>query len=78
MEGKKQMGSSSSLTSELFGSNESHPPPASGIFESMFSPSSKVCGVFISDAHFLMCFVWFDFVKSNSISFFFCFSAFHG
>lgn len=44
MEGRKQVGSSSSFTSELFGSKESHPSSATGIFESMFSPSSKVLG----------------------------------
>ncbi|XP_061366889.1 uncharacterized protein LOC133310017 [Gastrolobium bilobum] len=44
MEGRKQVGSSSSFTSELFGSNESHPSSASGVFESIFSPSSKVFG----------------------------------
>ncbi|XP_047172496.1 uncharacterized protein LOC124840477 isoform X1 [Vigna umbellata] len=43
MEGRKQMGSSS-FTSELFGSNQSHKSSATGIFESMFSPPSKVLG----------------------------------
>ncbi|XP_028772948.1 uncharacterized protein LOC114739251 [Neltuma alba] len=42
---KHQLGSSSSsLTSELFGSNESHPSSSSGIFGSIFSPSSKMLG----------------------------------
>ncbi|XP_054784437.1 uncharacterized protein LOC129291209 isoform X2 [Prosopis cineraria] len=42
---KKQLGSSSSsLTCELFGSKESYPSPSSGIFGSIFSPSSKVLG----------------------------------
>ncbi|KAK7373817.1 hypothetical protein VNO80_07237 [Phaseolus coccineus] len=43
MEGRKQMGSSS-FTSELFGSNQSHKLSETGIFESMFSPPSKVLG----------------------------------
>ncbi|TKY65955.1 Proteasome inhibitor-related protein [Spatholobus suberectus] len=43
MEGRKQMGSSS-FTSELFGSNQSQKSSASGIFESLFSPPSKVLG----------------------------------
>ncbi|KAM6550814.1 hypothetical protein CsatB_000622 [Cannabis sativa] len=42
MDGKKQVGSSSSFTSELFGSKESS--PSSGIFGSIFAPSSKVLG----------------------------------
>ncbi|KAF3449044.1 hypothetical protein FNV43_RR09768 [Rhamnella rubrinervis] len=42
MEGRKQMGSSSSFTSELFGSQESS--SSSGIFGSIFAPSSKVLG----------------------------------
>ncbi|XP_020207621.1 uncharacterized protein LOC109792614 isoform X1 [Cajanus cajan] len=42
MEGRKEM--SSSFTSELFGSNQSQKSSASGIFESMFSPPSKVLG----------------------------------
>ncbi|XP_045798491.1 uncharacterized protein LOC123892685 [Trifolium pratense] len=46
MEGTKQLGSSSSssssFTSELFGSNDSHPSSASGFFDTIFSPSSKV------------------------------------
>lgn len=37
MEGKKQVGSSSSFTTELFGSKE--PSPSSGIFSSIFAPS---------------------------------------
>ncbi|KEH23048.1 plant/T7H20-70 protein [Medicago truncatula] len=48
MEGRKQFGSSSSetssFTSELFGSNDLHKSSASGIFDSIFSPSSKVFG----------------------------------
>lgn len=40
MEGRKQMGSSSSFTSELFGSKESS--SSNGIFGSIFAPSSKV------------------------------------
>ncbi|TKY63357.1 Proteasome inhibitor-related protein [Spatholobus suberectus] len=45
MEGNKQKGTSSSFTSELFGSKESHPSSSSGIFGSIFSPpSSKVLG----------------------------------
>ncbi|WJX81967.1 hypothetical protein P8452_64785 [Trifolium repens] len=48
MEGRKQLGSSSSssssFTSELFGSNDSHPSSTSGFFDSIFSPSSKVFG----------------------------------
>lgn len=44
MEGKKQVGSSSSFTTELFGSKESS--PSSGIFSSIFAPSPnpKVVG----------------------------------
>ncbi|KAI5429689.1 hypothetical protein KIW84_034314 [Lathyrus oleraceus] len=48
MEGRKQLGSSSSsssFTSELFGSIDFQPSSASsGIFDSLFSPSSKVFG----------------------------------
>ncbi|KAF5953709.1 hypothetical protein HYC85_006565 [Camellia sinensis] len=47
MEGKKQMGSSSSsssFTSDLFGSKESSVSSSSGIFGSIFAPSSKVYG----------------------------------
>ncbi|CAK8541766.1 unnamed protein product [Lathyrus sativus] len=50
MEGRKQLvssssSSSSSFTSELFGSIDFHPSSASsGIFDSIFSPSSKVFG----------------------------------
>ncbi|KAI9079616.1 hypothetical protein K1719_038443 [Acacia pycnantha] len=44
MEGKNQVGSSSSFTSELFGSKDPSPSSSSGIFESMFPPSSKVLG----------------------------------
>ncbi|XP_004492373.1 uncharacterized protein [Cicer arietinum] len=44
MEGNKQVGSSSSFTSELFGSNDLHPSSSSGIFDSIFSPSPKVFG----------------------------------
>ncbi|KAL5058043.1 hypothetical protein RYX36_029647 [Vicia faba] len=50
MEGRKQLGSSSSsssssFTSELFGSIDFHPSSgSSGIFDSIFSPSSKVFG----------------------------------
>jgi len=33
---------SSSITSELFGPNQSHKSSATGIFESMFPPPSKV------------------------------------
>ncbi|KAG5042577.1 hypothetical protein JHK85_006838 [Glycine max] len=45
MEGNKQKGTSSSFTSELFGSKESRPSSSSGIFGSIFSPpSSKVLG----------------------------------
>ncbi|KAK9290649.1 hypothetical protein L1049_008822 [Liquidambar formosana] len=48
MEGRKQAGSSSSssFTSDLFGTKESYPSPSSstGIFGSIFSPSSKVLG----------------------------------
>ncbi|KDP24533.1 hypothetical protein JCGZ_25097 [Jatropha curcas] len=40
MEGKKQPGSSSSFTSELFGSKDS--VSSSGIFGSIFAPPSKV------------------------------------
>ncbi|OIW01220.1 hypothetical protein TanjilG_10381 [Lupinus angustifolius] len=47
MEGKKQVGSSSSssssFTSELFGSNPNQ-SPSSGIFGSIFSPPPKVLG----------------------------------
>ncbi|KAL5161872.1 hypothetical protein HKD37_07G019087 [Glycine soja] len=43
MEGRKKMGSSS-FTSELFGSNQFQKSAASGIFESMFPPPSKVLG----------------------------------
>ncbi|VVA25374.1 PREDICTED: CISIN_1g031376mg [Prunus dulcis] len=39
MEGRKQVGSSSSFTSELFGSKE--PSSSSGIFGAIFAPSSK-------------------------------------
>ncbi|KAL5550223.1 hypothetical protein UlMin_000399 [Ulmus minor] len=42
MEGKKQGGSSSSFTTELFGSKDS--ASSSGIFGSIFAPSSKVVG----------------------------------
>ncbi|CAI0427367.1 unnamed protein product [Linum tenue] len=50
MEGKKQhpgsqsSSSSSSFTSELFGSKESSLSSSSGIFGSIFAPSSKVLG----------------------------------
>uniref|UniRef100_A0A2N9HQQ9 Uncharacterized protein n=1 Tax=Fagus sylvatica TaxID=28930 RepID=A0A2N9HQQ9_FAGSY len=50
MEGNKQTASSSSLTCELFGSKESSSSSSSsststtGIFGSMFAPSSKVLG----------------------------------
>ncbi|KAL1330839.1 hypothetical protein HN51_048085 [Arachis hypogaea] len=46
MEARKQKGtSSSSFSSELFGSKESQPSPSSGIFGSIFSPQSpKVLG----------------------------------
>ncbi|KAI8556756.1 hypothetical protein RHMOL_Rhmol05G0279800 [Rhododendron molle] len=47
MEGKKQVGpasSSSSFTSDLFGEKESSVSSSSGIFGSIFSPSSKVLG----------------------------------
>ncbi|XP_058215965.1 uncharacterized protein LOC131327019 isoform X2 [Rhododendron vialii] len=47
MEGKKQVGSassSSSFTSDLFGAKESSVSSSSGIFGSIFSPSSKVLG----------------------------------
>ncbi|XP_057458892.1 uncharacterized protein LOC130749534 [Lotus japonicus] len=45
MDEKKQKGTSSSFTAELFGSKESHPSPSSGIFGSIFSPPSpKVLG----------------------------------
>ncbi|KAL5166441.1 hypothetical protein HKD37_18G051400 [Glycine soja] len=44
MEGRKKMGSSSSFTSELFGSNQFQKSSASGIFESMFPPPPKVLG----------------------------------
>ncbi|KAK8512225.1 hypothetical protein V6N13_097111 [Hibiscus sabdariffa] len=44
MEGKKKVGSSSSsFTSELFGSKDS-PSPSTGIFGSIFAPPSKVIG----------------------------------
>ncbi|KAK7294581.1 hypothetical protein RJT34_17470 [Clitoria ternatea] len=43
MEARKKTGSSS-FTSELFGSNESPPSSAPGIFDSIFSPSPKVLG----------------------------------
>ncbi|GAV65455.1 hypothetical protein CFOL_v3_08970 [Cephalotus follicularis] len=42
MEGKKQAESSSSLTNELFGSNDSS--SSTGIFSSLFAPSPKVIG----------------------------------
>ncbi|KRG98588.1 hypothetical protein GLYMA_18G082600v4 [Glycine max] len=38
------LGSSSSFTSELFGSNQFQKSSASGIFESMFPPPPKVLG----------------------------------
>ncbi|XP_028796558.1 uncharacterized protein LOC114752006 [Neltuma alba] len=44
MEGKNQVGSSSSFTSELFGSKDQSPSSSSGILGSIFSPSSKVLG----------------------------------
>ncbi|XP_058212897.1 uncharacterized protein LOC131324794 isoform X3 [Rhododendron vialii] len=44
MDGKKQMGSSSSFTTDLFGSTESSASSSSGIFGSIFAPSSKVFG----------------------------------
>ncbi|GMI71375.1 Salt Induced Serine rich [Hibiscus trionum] len=44
MDGKKKVGSSSSsFTSELFGSKDS-PSPSTGIFGSIFAPPSKVLG----------------------------------
>ncbi|KAK9986438.1 hypothetical protein SO802_031389 [Lithocarpus litseifolius] len=42
MEGSKKTASSASLTSELFGSKDSS--PSSGIFGSIFAPSTKVLG----------------------------------
>ncbi|PSS23787.1 Amidophosphoribosyltransferase [Actinidia chinensis var. chinensis] len=46
MNENKKMGSSpsSSFTSDLFGSNESSASSSSGIYRSIFSPSSKVLG----------------------------------
>lgn len=47
MDGKKQMGSSSSsssFTSDLFGSMDSSASSSSSIFGSIFAPSSKVLG----------------------------------
>ncbi|KAL3536452.1 hypothetical protein ACH5RR_004913 [Cinchona calisaya] len=44
MEGRKQSGSSSSFTSDLFGSKESSASSSSGIFESIFAPPSKLLG----------------------------------
>ncbi|XP_022151567.1 uncharacterized protein LOC111019480 [Momordica charantia] len=44
MEGKKQLGSSSSLTIDLFGSKETSYSSTTGIFGSIFAPSSKVLG----------------------------------
>ncbi|XP_057475838.1 uncharacterized protein LOC130763838 isoform X1 [Actinidia eriantha] len=47
MDGKKQMGdssSSSSFASDLFGSKDSSASSSLGIFGSIFSPSSKVLG----------------------------------
>ncbi|CAK9137620.1 unnamed protein product [Ilex paraguariensis] len=47
MEGKKQgdsSSSSSSFTSDLFGSKDSYGSSSSGIFGSIFAPSSKVLG----------------------------------
>uniref|UniRef100_A0A9I9CGB5 Uncharacterized protein n=1 Tax=Cucumis melo TaxID=3656 RepID=A0A9I9CGB5_CUCME len=47
MEGKKHVGlgsSSSSLTTDLFGSNETSYSSTTGIFGSIFAPSSKVLG----------------------------------
>uniref|UniRef100_A0A5B6YRC9 Uncharacterized protein n=1 Tax=Davidia involucrata TaxID=16924 RepID=A0A5B6YRC9_DAVIN len=46
MEGRKEVGSSSysSFTSDLFGSKDSSGSSASGIFGSIFAPSSKVVG----------------------------------
>ncbi|XP_054781551.1 uncharacterized protein LOC129288816 [Prosopis cineraria] len=44
MEGKNRVGSSSSFTSELFGSKDPSPSSSSGILGSIFSPSSKVPG----------------------------------
>lgn len=46
MEGKKEMGSSSSssLASELFGAKDSTPSSSTGIFSSIFAPPSKGLG----------------------------------
>ncbi|KAK6927025.1 hypothetical protein RJ641_008744 [Dillenia turbinata] len=45
MESKKQVGSSSSLTSELFGVKESSPSsPSTGIFASIFQPPAVLMG----------------------------------
>ncbi|XP_043701722.1 uncharacterized protein LOC122652116 [Telopea speciosissima] len=43
MEGKKQVGSSSSFPSDLFGTKESS-PPSKGVFGSVFPPASKMVG----------------------------------
>lgn len=42
MEGRKQSGGSSSLTSDLFGSKDSSVSSASGTFGSIFPPPPKV------------------------------------
>lgn len=44
MEGRRQVGSSSSFTSELFGTKESPPSNSSGIFASIFPPPSTAVG----------------------------------
>ncbi|XP_044504685.1 uncharacterized protein LOC123224955 [Mangifera indica] len=44
MEGKRQAGSSSYFTADLFGTKESPPPSSSGIFASILSPPSMVVG----------------------------------
>ncbi|XP_022755836.1 uncharacterized protein LOC111303676 isoform X2 [Durio zibethinus] len=44
MESKRQVGSSSSFTAELFGSKESSSSSSKGIFSSIFQPPSSVGG----------------------------------
>ncbi|XP_023768485.1 uncharacterized protein LOC111917061 isoform X1 [Lactuca sativa] len=44
MEGKKQHSSSSSFTTELFGSKESSASSSTGLFHSIFPPPSKAQG----------------------------------
>lgn len=71
MEGKKQKGTSSSFTSELFGSKESHSSSSSGIFGSIFSPPSpKVMFSFFYTFCFMLLFI-FSFYSISWLSWWF-------